>query len=93
MNNEILLLLLVNLISGIGYSLVAPLYPNVAINKGLSEFFIGFIISMYAISNLITVPFAGKIFQIFGKKRAFLFALSAEVINNNITNYNNMKLI
>ena len=71
---------MVNIISGIGYSLVAPLYPSIAMKRGLSEFIIGFIISIYALSNLIVTPFTQNFFKIFGKKNIFLIAITAEVI-------------
>lgn len=79
MNKEIFLLFTVNVLSGIGYSLVAPLFPSIALKRGLSEFVIGFIISLYAIANLLVTPFTYKFFKNFGKKKVFLIAIGLEV--------------
>jgi MFS family permease len=79
MNKEIFLLFTVNILSGIGYSLVAPLFPSIALKRGLSQFTIGFIISLYAITNLIVTPFNYKFFKYFGKKNVFLIAIALEV--------------
>jgi predicted MFS family arabinose efflux permease len=79
-NKEIFLLFVVNIISGVGYSLVAPLYPSIAFKRGLTEFVIGIIISIFAIANLFITPFAHLFFKRFGKKRIFIYAIGAEVI-------------
>lgn len=79
-NNTIILLVMVNVISGTGYSLVAPLFPSLAFKRGLSEYTIGFIISSYAISNLIITPFGTKIFKLIGKRNVFLLAIATEVL-------------
>jgi len=79
MNREIFLLFFVNIISGIGYSLVAPLFPSIALKRSLSEFTIGFIISLYAIANLIVTPFTDKFFKKFGKKNVFFCSILGEV--------------
>jgi len=70
---------MVNIISGIGYSLVAPLFPSIGFKRGLSEFTIGFIISLYAVANLIITPFTDKFFKYFGKKNVFLISIACEV--------------
>ncbi len=80
MNKEIFLLFCVNIISGIGYSLVAPLFPSIALKRGLSEFSIGFIIALYAVANLIITPFTDKFFRFFGKKKTFLISIALEVL-------------
>lgn len=81
-NKEIFLLFVVNIISGIGYSLVAPLYPSIAFERGLSEFLIGIIIAVFAVSNLFITPFAHLFFKKIGKKRIFIYSIAAEVILN-----------
>ena len=77
---EIILLFILNLISGTGYSLVAPLYPSIALERGISEFLIGIIISVFAFSNLLTTPFVHKIFKMYGKKNILIYTVSTEVI-------------
>lgn len=83
-NKEIFLLFVINIISGVGYSLVAPLYPSIAVNRGLNNFIIGVIISIFAISNLFVTPFAHIIFKKIGKKKIFMYAIGAEVLFNKI---------
>lgn len=68
-NREVLFLFVLNISTGVGYSLIAPLYPNIALERGMSEFGIGFIISLYAITDMLTTPFFHIIFKKFGKKK------------------------
>jgi len=87
-NNKIILLVLVNIISGTGYSLIAPLYPAIAAKRGISDLVIGFIISSFAISNLITTPFGSKIFKLLGKRNVFLLSMLIAVkIKNFLQKY------
>lgn len=79
MKKEIILLFLVNIGSAIGYSLIAPLFPLIALKRGLSESLIGLIIAAFAISNALTTPFGQNIFQKYGKKRMFFIGLFLEV--------------
>lgn len=79
-NYKVFLLFILNIISGVGYSLIAPLYPSIALERGLSEFNIGFIISVYAITNMVITPFSHLVFKKFGKKKTLLYAIIAEVI-------------
>ena len=75
----IFLLVIVNIISGVGYSLCAPLFPIIALEKGITESTIGLIISAYPISNLLITPFGSKIFKLIGKGNVFLLAIILEV--------------
>lgn len=84
MKKEIIILFLANVGSAIGYSLIAPLFPLVAIQKGLTESMIGFIIASFAISNSIITPLGNNIFKLYGKRNILFLALFTEVINNNI---------
>ena len=79
MKKEIVVLFLINICSGIGYSLIAPLFPSVALQKGINETIIGLIIASFAISNSLITPFTQIIFTKLGKKKAFSYALLAEV--------------
>jgi MFS family permease len=80
MKFEIMILFIINLVSGAGYSLVSPLFPSIAVKIGLSDSAIGFIISSYAIANLIATPFSRKIFHLIGKKNVLFYAVVIEVI-------------
>jgi hypothetical protein len=58
MLNQITLLLAINNLSAIGYSLIAPLYPPLAVERGIEEYVVGIIFATFAISNVFTIPFA-----------------------------------
>lgn len=79
MKFEIIILFIINLVSGAGYSLVSPLFPSIAVKIGLSDSAIGFIISSYAVANLIATPFSRKIFYSIGKKNVLFYAVVIEV--------------
>lgn len=78
-NKIVFLSFLLNIISGVGYSLIAPIYPSVALERGLSEFSIGFIISLFAITNVVITPFSHLIFNKLGKKKTLFYAIITEV--------------
>ncbi len=80
MEIQILILFTINLVSGAGYSLISPLFPSVAIKNGLTDSSIGFIISSFALANLIITPFSRKLFNLVGKKDILFYALLIEVI-------------
>lgn len=79
MKTEIILLFLVNIGSAIGYSLIAPLFPSIALERGISEALIGTIMASFAVSNVIITPFYRYIFNFFGKKTSFFLGLFLEV--------------
>lgn len=79
MKKEILLLFIVNIGSALGYSLIAPLFPLMAIEKGLTETMIGLIISCFAIFNTIITPFSQNIFKRYGKRNTLLIGLILQV--------------
>ena len=56
MNFSNIILFSINLLSALGYSLIAPLYPSIAKEKGVDENEIGIVFSFFAISNLIALP-------------------------------------
>lgn len=51
------LFLLINMFSGMGYSIVSPLFPSLGKKGNLSEEILGWIISTYSISSMILTPF------------------------------------
>ena len=51
------LFLLINMFSGMGYSLVSPLFPSLGKEDNLSEEILGWIISTYSIAGTILTPF------------------------------------
>jgi MFS family permease len=81
MKFEISLLFLINTGSAVGYSLVAPLFPSVALDKGISEEIIGAIMASYAIANVLITPFYRNILNFTGKKNGIFIGLFIEVKN------------
>ena len=51
------LFLLINTLSGMGYSLAAPLFPSLGNNELLTEEILGWIISTYSLAGTILTPF------------------------------------
>ena len=80
MFSQILLLFMINVLSAIGYSLLAPLYPTVAKSKGVEEYLIGLIFSFFAFSNIIAIPLTPKLISKFGRRKLFYIAMIIEVI-------------
>ena len=79
MFSQIALLFSINVLSAIGYSLLAPLYPTVAKSKGVEEYQIGIIFSFFAISNIIAIPLTPKLIGIYGRRKLFYIAMIIEV--------------
>lgn len=80
MRKEILLLFMINILSSIGYSLLAPLYPPVAERLGVCEFIIGLTFSCFAISNVITIPCVPRLIKTYGRINLMYFSLVVEVL-------------
>ena len=59
------ILLFLNILNSMGYSLLAPLFPILGKQNGLNDALIGWIISAYAITNTITTPFIPLLVQKF----------------------------
>lgn len=62
------------LIDSLGYSLVFPLLPAIAIDFGASNFMIGVLISSNALSAIICVPIWGKLSDKYGRKPILLIS-------------------
>ena len=68
------LLLLMNMFSGMGYSIVAPLFPSLGEKYSISESLLGWIISTYAISDSIITPFIPSLCKIFTRIKLLYFS-------------------
>jgi predicted MFS family arabinose efflux permease len=79
MLNELVYLGLINAFTGVGYSLIAPLYPIIALDKNINEDMIGFIISIFAIATIIGSPFIPNLINKIGKRPVLQYALIIEV--------------
>jgi hypothetical protein len=71
MTKEIFLLLIINTLSAVGYSLIAPIYPIIAHERCLKEHMIGIIISIFTISNFSSTPIVPKYISKYGKTICF----------------------
>jgi MFS family permease len=80
MNKNILLLFCINLFSAMGYSLISPLFPSIGERHNLNEAIIGWIISMYALTNFSITPFVPILVIKFGKKNIFIYAVLSEAL-------------
>ena len=58
---------LINMFSGMGYSLVSPLFPTLGAKDHLSEELLGWIISTYSIAGTILTPLVPKLIQKFSR--------------------------
>ena len=78
MKKSIILLICINMFSGMGYSIVAPLFPVLEKKFSISEALLGWIISTYAISSCITTPFVPKFCKRFSRIHLLYFATFSE---------------
>ena len=67
MKKSQILLFLMNMLSGMGYSIVSPLFPELGEKGALGEDLLGFLISIYALSSFFLVPFAPIFCKKFGR--------------------------
>ena len=74
MNKSLILLFFMNMFSGIGYSIVAPLFPSLEKYFSIREALLGWIISTYAISNTCITPFIPLLCKHFSRLKLLYFA-------------------
>ena len=77
MKNTILFVL-INMFSGMGYSLVSPLFPSLGKKDNLSEEILGWIISTYSIAGTIITPFIPTLIKKFSRVNLLCFASFCE---------------
>ena len=73
-----LILFLINTFSGMGYSILAPLFPSLGTKEGLTESLIGWIISIFALSNTLITPITPYLCKKFGRIHLLLFSTFCE---------------
>lgn len=76
--NAITLLFFMNMFSGIGYAIMAPLFPSLGKKFEMNEALIGWILSTYAISNCIITPFIPALCKYFTRIKILYFATFCE---------------
>ena len=67
-----------NTFSGMGYSILAPLFPSLGTKQGLTESLIGTIISIFALSNTLITPFTPYLCKKFSRINLLYFATFCE---------------
>lgn len=72
------LFVLINMFSGMGYSLVSPLFPSLGKEDNLSEEILGWIISTYSISSTLTTPFIPVLSKRISRIKLLCFATFCE---------------
>lgn len=73
-----IILFFMNTFSGMGYSILAPLFPSLGTKEGLSESLIGWIISIFAMSNTLITPFTPYLCKKFGRIKLLYFSTFCE---------------
>ena len=74
MKKEQITLCLLNGISSMGYSLIAPLFPPLFKERSLSNLVCSYLISIFCIPNIISAFICADMCQKFGQKKLFLFS-------------------
>jgi predicted MFS family arabinose efflux permease len=72
------ILFIMNFISGMGYSIISPLFPPLAIKIGLTETIIGIIIGIFDIANTILTTLTPKLCQKFTRIKLLYFSTFGE---------------
>ena len=72
--NNTTLFVLINMFSGMGYSLVSPLFPSLGEKDNISEEVLGWIISAYSIAGTIITPFIPKLIKKFSRIHLLCFS-------------------
>ena len=71
---------LINMFSGMGYSLVSPLFPSLGEKDHLSEELLGWIISTYSIAGTIITPLVPKLIKKYSRINLLCFSAFFEAI-------------
>ena len=80
MSSKILILISFSIISEVGYSLLAPLYPFIAKKLGLSNSLIGLVFSSFALSNFFATLITPTLIILIGRQRCFYLGILTEGI-------------
>ena len=60
-------LILMNMFSGMGFSILSPLFPSIGIRNGLTENSIGIVIGIFSLSSICIAPFVPFLIQRFSR--------------------------
>ena len=94
------ILFFMNMFTGMAYSIIAPLFPEIASRHGVDEEILGYIISILAFSSFCTAPFVPIMIKKFGRIDILYFATFGEAtcvilygFFNYIPSYNSFVII
>ena len=83
------LFIFINTLSGMGYSLAAPLFPSLGNNGELSEKILGWIISVYSLSGTLFTPFIPYLINKFSRITLLVISTFLEVTSTLIYGFLN----
>lgn len=75
MSSIIYTLVLVSFLSILSFSQMAPFYPLQAKEKGVSVFFVGFVLGSNAVTYIIACVVGGRYLHAIGREIAIIFGL------------------
>ena len=96
MNLEEFLLCLINALLAMGYSLIAPLYPSIALSHSVSLITIGFVMASSSIFQILTISYSIFILKNYERKKVFIIGTilcSSCTLTYGFLNFINNKMI
>lgn len=75
MKKVILLLMSIQFLIYLGFSIIIPVLPEVIVQQGWDEFHVGGLLTCYAISSFLTAPIWGKVSDKMGRKSLIIIGL------------------
>ena len=72
------ILFFMNMFSGMGYSILSPLFPSLGVKNGLTETLIGWVISIFAFASTSITPFTPLLCKRFTRIKLLYFATFCE---------------
>ena len=76
--NRVNSLFLINILSGIGFSIILPLFPPFGLKNGLPESSIGCLIGIFSLSRIFISPFTSLLIKKFSRFKLLYFATFVE---------------
>jgi predicted MFS family arabinose efflux permease len=79
---QIYYLLIINFLCAVGYSIIAPIYPPLALERSITPDTTGIIFTTFAISSILVSPIIPKTINRLGKKALLKYCTIIEVYIN-----------
>jgi MFS family permease len=80
MNKVQIVLFYLNALGAMGYSLIAPLFPPLFKERGLSNLVCSYIIACISLTNVIAAIYCSFLSEKFGQKNLLLFSVTGQTI-------------